>query len=74
MKQHANRGAINDNQSHEAILYNITTLARLLGVGRTTAYEWLYAEQLPKAAKIINGRRYWTKQQIEIFLEKENRL
>ena len=52
-------------------ILNITGLARFLGVGRTTVYEWLYAEQLPPAAKIINKRRYWTKRQIENFLEKE---
>ena len=50
-------------------LINLTTLARLLGVGRTTIYEWLQAEQLPPAAKIINGRRYWLNSQIEIFLK-----
>ena len=54
----------------EPALYNITGLARMLGIGRTTAYEWLYSEQLPAAAKIINKRRYWTKKQIENFLEK----
>ena len=54
----------------EPALVNITGLARLLGIGRTTAYEWLYSEQLPPAAKIINKRRYWTRQQIETFLEK----
>ncbi len=52
-------------------ILNITTLARFLGVGRTTVYEWLYSEQLPPAAKLINNRRYWTKRQIENFLEKE---
>ncbi len=55
-------------------LNNLSGLARLLGVGRTTVYEWLYAEQLPPAAKVINGRRYWTRKQIETFLEKESRL
>lgn len=49
-------------------LYSISSLSRYLGVGRTTVYEWLYSEQLPPAAKIINKRRYWTKQQIENFL------
>jgi predicted DNA-binding transcriptional regulator AlpA len=49
-------------------ILNITGLARYLGVGRTTVYEWLYAEQLPPAAKIINKRRYWTAEQIENFL------
>ena len=53
-------------------LLNITGLARFLGVGRTTVYEWLYSEQLPPAAKIINRRRYWTRQQIETFLGKES--
>jgi len=53
-------------------LINLTTLARLLGIGRTTAYEWLHAEQLPPAAKIINNRRYWTAEQIEDFLQKGN--
>jgi len=42
--------------------------AWLLGIGRTTLYEWLHSEQLPPAAKIINSRRYWTRQQIEAFL------
>jgi predicted DNA-binding transcriptional regulator AlpA len=51
------------------MLLNVTSLARLLGVGRTTVYEWLYAEQLPPAAKIINKRRYWTAGQIENFLQ-----
>jgi predicted DNA-binding transcriptional regulator AlpA len=55
----------------EPAILNITGLARYLGVGRTTVYEWLYSEQLPPAAKIINRRRYWTKKQIEQFLEKE---
>jgi predicted DNA-binding transcriptional regulator AlpA len=55
-------------------LLNISALSRYLGVGRTTTYEWLYSEQLPPAAKIINKRRYWTRKQIEIFLDKENRL
>jgi len=49
-------------------IMNISTLSRYLGVGRTTIYEWLYSEQFPPAAKIINKRRYWTKQQIENFL------
>ena len=50
-------------------IVNITSLARLLGIGRTTAYEWLYSEELPPAAKLINGRRYWTAEQIETFLK-----
>lgn len=49
-------------------LLNISALSRYLGVGRTTLYDWLHSEQLPPAAKIINKRRYWTKQQIEKFL------
>ena len=49
-------------------LINLTTFARLLGIGRTTAYEWLHSEQLPQVAKIINNRRYWTAEQIENFL------
>lgn len=49
-------------------LLNVTSLAKYLGVGRTTVYEWLHSEQLPPAIKIINKRRYWTKQQIENFL------
>lgn len=49
-------------------LLNISALSRYLGIGRTTVYEWLYSEQLPPAAKIINNRRYWTKKQIENFL------
>jgi predicted DNA-binding transcriptional regulator AlpA len=53
------------------MLFNITNLARLLGIGRTTVYEWLYSEQLPPAAKIINKRRYWTREQIETFLNGE---
>ena len=52
-------------------IMNITTLARLLGIGRTTAYEWLYSEQLPPAAKVINNRRYWTAEQIENFLKEK---
>ena len=63
---------MNNNKSLKPALVNITDLARLLGVGRTTVYEWLYAEQLPPAAKIINRRRYWTKKQIENFLGKES--
>ena len=50
-------------------LINLTTLARLLGVGRTTVYDWLHSEQLPPAAKLINGRRYWTQTQVEEFLK-----
>ena len=50
------------------VILNITSLARFLGVGRTTLYDWLHSEQLPPAAKIINGRRYWTAKQIEQFL------
>jgi len=52
-------------------LISLTALARLLGIGRTTLYEWLYAEQLPPAAKIINGRRYWLRSQIETFLQEK---
>lgn len=51
-------------------LFSLTALARYLGVGRTTLYEWLYTEQFPSAAKVINGRRYWTAEQIEKFLSK----
>jgi predicted DNA-binding transcriptional regulator AlpA len=54
-------------------LISLTTLARLLGIGRTTVYEWLYAEQLPPAAKIINKRRYWTSKQIETFLQEKSK-
>jgi len=54
-------------------LISLTSLARLLGIGRTTAYEWLYAEQLPPAAKIINKRRYWTAEQIENFLKEKSK-
>ncbi len=50
-------------------LINLSRLAKLLGIGRTTLYEWLHSEQLPPAAKIINSRRYWTRQQIEAFLQ-----
>ena len=50
-------------------LINLSRLAKLLGIGRTTAYQWLHSEQLPPAAKIITGRRYWTRQQIEAFLQ-----
>lgn len=49
-------------------LINLTRLARMLGIGRTTLYDWLHSEQLPPAAKVINKRRYWTRQQIEAFL------
>lgn len=49
-------------------VYNVTSLSRYLGVGRTTIYEWLHSEQLPQPAKVINKRRYWTKQQIQNFL------
>lgn len=63
---------MNKSKSPElTALINITSLARILGVGRTTIYDWLYSEQLPPAAKVINKRRYWTKTQIETFLEKE---
>ncbi len=60
------------SKSPEPALYNVTDLARFLGVGRTALYDWIHSEQLPPAAKIINRRRYWTKQQIEIFLGKES--
>jgi predicted DNA-binding transcriptional regulator AlpA len=50
-------------------LISLTSLARLLGISRTTLYEWLYSEQLPAAAKIINKRRYWTAEQIADFLK-----
>ena len=50
-------------------LINLTTLAKILGIGRTTAYDWLHSEQLPPAAKIINKRRYWTSSQIDNFLK-----
>jgi len=49
-------------------LISLTGFARLLGMSRTTIYEWLYSEQLPPAAKIISGRRYWTTKQINDFL------
>lgn len=55
-------------KKNQPAVLNITGLARYLGVGLTTVYEWIYSEQLPPAAKIINKRRYWTKQQIENFL------
>lgn len=50
-------------------LLSLTKLAKTLGIGRTTLYEWLHSEQLPPAAKIINSRRYWTRQQVEDFLQ-----
>ncbi len=50
-------------------LISVTGLAKLLGISRTALYEWLYTEQIPPPAKIINKRRYWTRQQIESFLE-----
>ena len=67
---------MNNNKSPEPLniepaLLNISTLARYLGVGRTALYDWLHSEQLPPAAKIINRRRYWTKMQIDKFLQKE---
>ena len=49
-------------------LISLTKLARRLGIGRTTLYDWLRSEQLPPAAKIINSRRYWTRSQVEAFL------
>ena len=52
-------------------LISLTALARLLGISRTTLYEWLYSEQLPAAAKIINKRRYWLRSQIETFLQEK---
>lgn len=61
--------AVEAPEKIESALINITSLARLLGIGRTTAYEWLYSEQLPPAAKIINKRRYWTAEQIGNFLK-----
>ncbi len=51
-------------------LISLTDFARLLGKGRTTIYEWLYSEQLPPAAKIINRRRYWTAEKINDFSER----
>lgn len=54
-------------------LISLTNLARLLGIGRRTLYDWLYAEQLPPAAKIINKRRYWTAEQIESFLKEKTK-
>ena len=62
-----------NNKSPEPVLFNITSLARLLGIGRTTVYEWLYAEQLPPAAKVINKRRYWTAEQINNFLKRTSK-
>jgi predicted DNA-binding transcriptional regulator AlpA len=58
---------------NEPELLNLTKLCKVLGIGRTTIYEWLYNEQLPKHAKFINGRRYWTKTQIEQFLSGGNK-
>jgi predicted DNA-binding transcriptional regulator AlpA len=55
-------------KTHDKLLISLTELAHLFGKGRTTIYEWLYSEQLPPAAKIINGRRYWTVKQIDDFL------
>ena len=55
--------------SNSPALMNITKLAAYLGVGRTTIYDWLHSEQLPKPVKIINRRRYWSTQQIHEFLE-----
>jgi len=50
-------------------LFSLTKLSQHLGIGRRTLYDWLYAEQMPPAAKIINGRRYWTAEQVENFLQ-----
>jgi predicted DNA-binding transcriptional regulator AlpA len=52
-------------------LISLTSLARLLGIGRTTLYDWLHSEQLPPAAKIINKRRYWLRSQIFDFLQEK---
>jgi predicted DNA-binding transcriptional regulator AlpA len=62
-KTQGRRQIITDRQ-----LISLTGLARLLGMSRTTIYEWLYSEQLTPAAKIISGRRYWTAKQINDFL------
>ena len=53
-------------------LVNLTKLSQILGISRTTAYEWLHSEQLPPPAKVINGRRYWTASQLEDFLGKDS--
>lgn len=50
-------------------LLNISSLASQLDIDRSTVYEWLHSEQLPKPAKIINRRRYWTEGQIDEFLK-----
>ena len=54
----------------EPAIHLVSSLARFLGVGHTTIYEWLYSEQLPPVGKIINKRRYWTAAQIEDFLNR----
>lgn len=52
-------------------LYSITALSRHLGLSRTTIYELLYSEQLPQPAKILNKRRYFTAEQISLFLKEK---
>jgi predicted DNA-binding transcriptional regulator AlpA len=60
--------AVNTPEKTIPALLSVSALARFLGIGRTTLYEWLYSEQLPPPVKIINNRRYWTAKQIEHFL------
>ncbi len=54
-------------------LINLSTLCRLLGCSRQTCYAWLHSEQLPSAAKVILGRRYWLRSQVETFLQGNKR-
>lgn len=53
---------------NNAQLINITALSKLLGIDRSTVYQWLNSEELPRPAKLIHRRRYWTAEQINIFL------
>jgi predicted DNA-binding transcriptional regulator AlpA len=64
------RGAsMPDSNTNCPALLSLSRLSRLLGFSRQTCYSLLHSEQLPKAVKTINGRRYWTQEQINNFLE-----
>jgi len=55
-------------ENPEKLLMSLSNLSYELGLGRTALYKLLNSEQLPKAI-FLNGRRYWLRKEILIWLE-----
>jgi len=46
--------------------YSTGHLIKMLGITTTTLYDWEEKEIIPKGHRDkVNGRRYWTKEQVE---------